>query len=306
MTGVFLLLGTLPLLLLLLFTLFCRYRRRNSSGRRCEGKKCANKKSMPKPKWVIREILKLRAITDFGCRKIADIFNRTYSERTNITVGKTWVYETIKNNRLQIVRMRKKIKNMTPRKFPTNLIWGLDATGKTDDAGVLQNILGVVDAGSRKCLLLRPVDLDALSVIEILCKVIRKFGYPRTIKTDNGPPFQSFMFRGFLWLNGIRHVLSDPCCPWQNGRVERFFGTLKEKLNAWAVAGRDELDNALRIFRFWYNEVRPHQYLGGRTPGECWRGVDPFTTPAEDIMFFNEWDGLLKGLYFVRKEPPET
>jgi transposase InsO family protein len=40
--------------------------------------------------------------------------------------------------------------------------------------------------------------------------------------------------------------------------VERFFLTLKQKLDMWEVEDADMLERALGDFSFWYNEVRPH------------------------------------------------
>ena len=45
----------------------------------------------------------------------------------------------------------------------------------------------------------------------------------------------SRLFRFVLFLLGIRHQRTDLHCPRQNGRVERFFGTLKHSLNRLAV-----------------------------------------------------------------------
>jgi putative transposase len=99
---------------------------------------------------------------------------------------------------------------------------------------------------------------------------------------------------------GIRHQRTDPGCPWQNGRVERFFGTLKEKLNRLAVDSFEALNGALGEFRFFYNHVRPHQHLGGRTPAEAWAGDDPYGRPATREYWFEAWDGLLTGYYLRR------
>ena len=96
---------------------------------------------------------------------------------------------------------------------------------------------------------------------------------------------------------GIRHQLIDKCCPWQNGRVERFFGTLKEKLNQWQVNNREQLNGALAQFRFWYNHVRPHQNLDGKTPAEVWNGIDIFIRRPKKEYWFEAWDGLLTGIY---------
>jgi len=46
--------------------------------------------------------------------------------------------------------------------------------------------------------------------------------------------------------------------PWQNGRIERFFGTLKQSLDQWIVNGQKSLQASLASFREWYGEVRPH------------------------------------------------
>ena len=43
--------------------------------------------------------------------------------------------------------------------------------------------------------------------------------------------------RFLLLLSDIRHQRSELHCPWQNGRIERLFGTLKQRLEQWQVAG---------------------------------------------------------------------
>jgi transposase InsO family protein len=100
-----------------------------------------------------------------------------------------------------------------------------------------------------------------------------------------------------LWLLRIRHRRTEPHCPWQNGRVERFFGTPKAKLDGWSVDGGGQLALALADFCTWYNFVRPHQHLGGRTPAEAWSGIDPFAAAPRTASYFSAWDGILTGYY---------
>ena len=76
---------------------------------------------------------------------------------------------------------------------------------------------------------------------------------------------------GALWTFGIRHLLSDPFCPWQNERIERFFGTMKERIN--------------HVLRVWYNHIRPHQGSTGLTPAEAWIG----RTSSQPPRFFSAW-----------------
>ncbi|MDP2825167.1 MAG: integrase core domain-containing protein [Sulfuritalea sp.] len=101
-------------------------------------------------------------------------------------------------------------------------------------------------------------------------------------------------------LARIRHQRSDPGCPWQNGRIERVFLTLKEKLDRLEVDGFAALASALPDFRCGYNHVRPHQHLQGRTPAEAWAGVDPYAKPVKQALWFAAWEGLLCGFYLRR------
>jgi hypothetical protein len=57
----------------------------------------------------------------------------------------------------------------------------------------------------------------------------------------------------------------------------------------------EELNAALGDFRAWYNHVRPHQHLGGRTPAEAWAGFDPYVAAPCEVRYFSVWDGLLTG-----------
>jgi putative transposase len=84
--------------------------------------------------------------------------------------------------------------------------------------------------------------------------------------------------------------------PWQNGRIERFFGTFKRKIRAWIAEGGnvEKLYQELDVFRCWYNHIRPHQNLDGLTPGEAWEGHQEPKSRGQP-RFFEEWDGNLTG-----------
>ncbi|MEM9594705.1 MAG: integrase core domain-containing protein [Acidobacteriota bacterium] len=71
------------------------------------------------------------------------------------------------------------------------------------------------------------------------------------MRTDNEAVFTSRRFRWVLIVLGLRHQLTQVASPWQNGRVERFFGTLKGN---WTLRGHlprswDELEAEIRDFR---------------------------------------------------------
>ncbi len=72
---------------------------------------------------------------------------------------------------------------------------------------------------------------------------------------------------------------------------------MKEKLDQWQVDCSQQLDKSLVQFRFWYNHVRPHQHLDGRTPAEVWDNIDVFSNGYMKKFWFDAWDGLLTGYY---------
>ena len=160
---------------------------------------------------------------------------------------------------------------------------------------MLHCILGIVEHHSRAALMLGVVkDKASITLLECLLAVVKKHGKPTFIRTDNEAVFTSRLFRFGLWMLGIRHQRTEIACPWQNGKVERFFGTLKQKLNQWEVASAGELIHSLHLFRFWYNHVRPHDYLDGATPAELWSGSKGNPNRAK---WFEAWDGLLTGYW---------
>lgn len=252
----------------------------------------------PKPPWVTREVIRLKALmTEHGHRAVADVFNRRFAETRGMTVGKTFVSNVVRKHQYQIQIVRREIKHARPRPIPLNAIWGVDLTGKADSGGSTHTMLGVVEHGARACLALqRLIDRSAAGIMLELIPLMRRFGAPRAIRSDNDAVFRSYLFRFMLILLGIKHQRTDPHCPWQNGRVERFFGTLKDKLDRWLVASGDELSVALAQFRFWYNHVRPHQHLDGRTPAEAWTGA---LKSRRAPQWFSAWDGLLCGDYYA-------
>jgi transposase InsO family protein len=251
----------------------------------------------PKPAWVREEIVRLKAQhPDAGCRLIAHTFNRQYAAR-GTKVGKSFVHAVIQKHHYEIEVLRRRLKHHKPRPVPRNLIWAIDLTGKHDAGGEAHSILGILDHGTRLNLTLEAlVDKSTVSLLRHLLDAIERFGRPKVLRTDNEAIFTSRPFRLAMMLLGIRHQRTEPAHPWQNGRIERFFGTLKSKLDRWQVDSREQLQAALQQFRFWYNHVRPHDHLEGRTPAEAWSVIDPYARPPTQQIEFDAWDGLLQGV----------
>jgi transposase InsO family protein len=252
---------------------------------------------------VRREIVRLKALMreDGTCRAVADVFNRRFAAARNMTVGKTFVAEVIRAHSHEILAARRDIKRARPRRVPRNLVWAADLTGKTTLDARTHAVLGILEHASRAVLRLEALpSKSSWALIGKLAQAVRSYGKPHALRTDNEPVFTSRAFRLALFLLGIRHQRIDPHCPWQNGRVERFFGTLNRKLDRLGADSLVALNRALTDFRFFYNHVRPHQNLDGATPAEAWAGIGPASSAPKGEYWFEAWDGLLKGYYLRR------
>lgn len=247
--------------------------------------------SRKKPAWVGRAVVRLKAVMPHaGCRQISLTFNARHGHKGE-SVGKSYVATVIKRRALAILNLRKKLKNRSTRQGTRNLTWAADLTFLPEKS---QPVLGILDHGTRPILYLAELwTRSTIAVLRVLLDLFERFGRPRFFRTDNESIFSSPILTGALWTLGIRHQRTDPFCPWQNGRIERFFGTFKERiLHWWEEAGVPcELQPDLDVFRTWYNHVRPHQGLGGLTPAEAWAG----RKSHKPLRYFSAWTGILAG-----------
>ncbi|KAG5899674.1 hypothetical protein JTB14_015164 [Gonioctena quinquepunctata] len=65
---------------------------------------------------------------------------------------------------------------------------------------------------------------------QILEKTLFAFGILKSIKSDNGPPFNGHEFSELLCEYGIKHVKDTPHWPEANSMAGRFFKTFKKSL----------------------------------------------------------------------------
>jgi transposase InsO family protein len=218
-----------------------------------------------------------------------------------MTVGKSFVSGVLRESGEEVRRTRRKLRRRQPRRLARNVLWGLDWTFVPGGDGQPRAVLGVIDCGSRACLELMPVDSRrTVTLLRQLFQLFERFGTPKVLRTDNDAAFRSRLFRLVLRLVGVGHVRTAPFAPWQNGRMERLFGTVKRvlRLRAAACGEKTVSTDDLQLIRTWYNHLRPHQGLEGRTPAEAWSGenVDRRRRPT----WFSEWEGVLSGYFWPR------
>lgn len=100
-------------------------------------------------------------------------------------------------------------------------------------------ILGMVDYYSRYMLAMPVRSTDFVSVRTCFSVVFDLFGFPGSIKSDNGPPFNSAEYRRYCADRGIKAVFSWPLTPQQNGMAERAMQTIDKAMKAASVEGGD-------------------------------------------------------------------
>ena len=194
-----------------------------------------------------------------------------------MTVSKTYVADTCRKQQYQILHARRKLKHRVPRPIPRNRVWGCDLLVKTDRHGQPHLALAILDHASRACLRLQRLsDKSSWTLLQELMHAVKQYGRPQFVRTDNEAVLVSRVFRFGLWLLGIRQQRIEPGCPWQNGRVERFIGTVKRELKQQPLTSDKDFDRKLTSIRQWYNHERPHDHLQGRTPAEVWAGINVF------------------------------
>jgi putative transposase len=183
----------------------------------------------------------------------------------------------------------------TPMTEP-NEIWTIDFKGqfRTRD-GLYCYPLTVADGYSRYLLECRALLHPTLKETKkVLTPVFREYGLPSIIRTDNGPPFASYAIGrisrlSVWWLKlGIYPELIEPAHPEQNGRHERMHRTLKAETTRPPAANRRSQQRRFNSFQRTYNQERPHEALGQKTPASVYRPsnrtfsdhLEPFEYPS--------------------------
>jgi len=176
------------------------------------------------------------------------------------------------------------------RKHP-NELWHIDVKGPFYIQGVGKTyILGVVDDYSRYLVAcqIKP-DHSMETAIQFLQEHIELVGSPDALMSDNGREFVHRItglingFQQMLQEQGIRHIRTKVNSPATNGKIERFWRTLKEEVleKQW-FASLEEAQAAIDEYVHHYNCHRLHKGIGYQTPASRYWG-----TPSTNQGFVN-------------------
>jgi transposase InsO family protein len=149
-----------------------------------------------------------------------------------------------------------------------NVLWSLDFTTLYLFGIFPIYALGVIDHYSRKIFCLSSTfHPTAEWTVQEMRKLFAVFGKPKSLLTDNGSAFVSTSFRKLTSSLNIRHIKTAVRHPQTNGKIERFFQSLKcEFLCLFFVVSKTRLDRLLFEYMSYYNQFRLHEAIDGQTP----------------------------------------
>jgi putative transposase len=151
-----------------------------------------------------------------------------------------------------------------------NHVWAYDFVHDACRDGRKLKILTVQDEYTRECLAIEVERrMPASFVCRTLLRLFKERGRPQYVRSDNGPEFIAKLLMRMLAQQEIQVKHIDPGSPWQNGRNERFNGSLRDEcLNLETFEHVDQARAICRLYGRHYNQDRPHSALGYRTPME--------------------------------------
>jgi putative transposase len=155
-----------------------------------------------------------------------------------------------------------------------NQVWCADITYIPMRRGFLY-LVAVMDWASRKVLSWRLSNtMDLKFCREALEEALTRYGRPEIFNTDQGSQFTSPRFTELLIEAGVQ-VSMDGRGRWMdNVFIERLWRSLKYEcvyLNAFEMGS--EARAGIGRWIDYYDAVRPHSALGGRTPAEAHAGL---------------------------------
>jgi len=128
--------------------------------------------------------------------------------------------------------------------------------------------------------------LEADSCVAALEEALAK-GKPEVLNTDQGSKFTGDDFTDLLDQHGVRISMDGKGRYSDNIFIERLWRTVKyEEVYLKAYSGGREAKAEIDAYFSFYNNQRPHQALGYRTPAEVFNGD---SAPSDERSINRKW-----------------
>lgn len=222
--------------------------------------------------------------------------------RAGLAINKKKVQRLMQVNGIKAIYPKKKlsVKNKTHKIYSyllrdieinrPNKVWQTDITYIKIRNGFLY-LAGIIDVYSRKIVgwHVSPF-IDTQLCMQTLFKALPN-GKPDILNSDQGCQFTSDLWTATLEKNKIK-ISMDGKGKWaDNITIERFWRSLKyESIFLHSFDNVEQATNAINDYINFYNNIRPHQTLGYKTPNEVyikskgkrWNNVFLGNSPTKD------------------------
>ena len=228
------------------------------------------------PEAVERRILELRAENPgWGAKTLHKVLENQGEQ--NLPCVKTVNNILRRNGCISPEESQKRQPFTRYEKEKCNMMWQTDFKGefRMEDNNYCYP-LTIIDDHSRFSIKIAPRLSTKNVVIPVFTEVFHEYGLPDSILSDNGSQFAGFrkgytQFERWLMELDILPIHGRIKHPQTQGKIERFHRTMKQELlNHVSISNIDDAEVQFGDWREKYNNIRPHEALGMKTPGQVY------------------------------------
>jgi transposase InsO family protein len=202
---------------------------------------------------------------------VESLSDRIYAEQ-NIRIHSTTIYRILKRRGVRYFSYWTGTKKRRKKKLYSHTEAGQEIQMDTKypfgyKIGVV--VYTAIDDASRWAFAWVYETANGENTMDFIKRLIQSVPFPmKKIRTDCGTEFVNSKVRNLLESLSIEHRKNTPYCPEENGKIERFHGTLNQKSIQYYWYPSDSLDDLqykLQLFLHYYNYQKKHRGLGMHT-----------------------------------------
>ena len=244
-----------------------RYRRYGEDGiRRVQTKKRSGSAHNRTSEEVEQCVIQLAR--DFGADGSEALSDRLQYEN-NITLHPVTIYRILKRNDVRYTNHYSATKKRWKKQLFSHQIAGQELQMDTKyPFGYKQGkvVYTIIDDATRWAFAWSYSTANGDNTIDFVKKVIARAPFRiQKVRTDQGTEFVNLKLRELLLEMNITYRKNTPYCPEENGKIERFNGTLSQKAFRYGFPPSQTLDQMqyrLNLFLHYYNYQKKHRGLG--------------------------------------------